>query len=365
MNIVLAAGGTAGHVNPMLATALELRKRGHNVVAVGTPGGMEKELVEATGIEFHTVQRAPFPRRPNKDALRFPVNYPRAVRQAMKILKKAQADVAVGFGGFASTPIYRAARRLGIPYVVHEQNALPGMANKFGARHAVAVGLTFPSTPLHAKNGETKTVGLPLRPAVATLTQADERHKARGSAAQKLGLNPSLPTLVITGGSLGAQHINEVMSKGAHALDSRGIQVLHLTGQGKDEPVREVIRGTKNYHVIPYLTEMEDAYACADLIICRAGAGTVAEVTALGIPAIFIPLPIGNGEQALNAKDVVERRGAILIPNEAFTQRSLASIMDLVRDQETLNKMSRVSASISPANGAQQLADVIEDIANA
>ena len=169
LSFVLAGGGTAGHVNPLLSTALALRERGCAVRAVGTSEGLEADLVPEAGVELSTIVRVPFPRRPDMDMLRFPVRYRRAVAQATEILGKAGADAVIGFGGYASTPVYRAAKALGVPVVVHEQNAKPGLANRYGARFAEAVALTFDSTPLAARAGVTQTVGLPLRTAIAAL----------------------------------------------------------------------------------------------------------------------------------------------------------------------------------------------------
>ncbi|MDE1565345.1 undecaprenyldiphospho-muramoylpentapeptide beta-N-acetylglucosaminyltransferase [Actinotignum sanguinis] len=361
MTLVLAGGGTAGHVNPLLATAHELAGRGHRILVVGTATGMEKDLVPASGFDFATVERAPFPRRPDRDALRFPVAFPRSVRQARRILTGVGATLAVGFGGFASTPVYAAARRAGIPVVVHEQNALPGLANKLGARGAAAVGLTFPSTPLRAARGITRTVGLPLRPAIAALASAD-RAEARTVAAARLGLDPHLPTLVVTGGSLGAAHLNDVMTAAAPRCAAAGVQLLHLTGRGKAAEAQRAAATIPSYHVLEYLEEMELAYAVADTVVCRAGAGTVAEVSALGIPAVFVPLPIGNGEQARNAADVVAAGGALLIPNAQFTADSVGTVLDIVTDTSARTRMAQASRAICPADGAARLADLIEEV---
>ena len=362
LRVLLAGGGTAGHVNPLLATANELRARGHEVTVVGTKEGMEAEFVPEAGFELEVIPRVPFPRRPNLEALRFPVRFPRAVKKSEEILRRTGAQVAVGFGGYASTPIYQAASKLGIPVVIHEQNALPGMANKFGARKAAAVALTFPSTPLRARRGQTVTVGLPLREAVADLARDLDRPSRRRVAAAQLGLDPELPTLLVTGGSLGAQHVNEVLAEAAKDIDGLGVQVLHLTGKGKDEPVRAATHALTHYHVLDYLNEMDRAYAAADLVICRAGAGTVAEVSALGVPAIFVPLAVCNGEQAKNAADVVAAGGAMLVENDEFDSRAARIAAELTKNPQRLSEMSEASRQVSPPDGAARLADLIENV---
>lgn len=369
LNVVLAGGGTAGHVNPLLATAHALAERGATVTAVGTKEGLEATLVPADGFPLEYVERAPFPRRPNLAAVRFPLAFRKAVAQAGAILDRTGAEVAVGFGGFASTPIYVAAMKRGVPVVIHEANAKPGLANKLGARSAAAVALTFASTPLSAPNGITQTVGLPLRPPIARLAAMDagERAAERVAAAARLGLDPSLPTLLVTGGSLGAQHINEVLEQAMEPVADSGIQILHLTGKGKDATVREALEragGNSRYTVLDYLATMEDGYAAADLVLCRSGAGTVAELGALGLPGFFVPLPIGNGEQELNAADVIAAGGARLVRNDAFTTNVLINeVLPLAADREALASMAEAARETSPANAAAKLADMVVSLA--
>ncbi|MDY5159179.1 UDP-N-acetylglucosamine--N-acetylmuramyl-(pentapeptide) pyrophosphoryl-undecaprenol N-acetylglucosamine transferase, partial [Actinotignum timonense] len=193
------------------------------------------------------------------------------------------------------------------------------------------------------------------------LASAD-RAAARTAAAARLGLDPGLPTLVVTGGSLGAAHLNDVMTAAAPRCAAAGVQVLHLTGRGKAAAAQRTAATIPRYHVLDYLEEMELAYAVADTVVCRAGAGTVAEVSALGIPAVFVPLPIGNGEQARNAADVVAAGGALLIPNSQFTADSVSTVLGIVTDASTRTRMAQASRAICPADGAARLADLIEEV---
>lgn len=360
LRVVLAGGGSAGHVNPLLATAGELVAHGASVTAVGTKQGLENDLVPKAGYELETIEKVPFPRRPTLAALRFPREFRKAVTEAGSILDRKQPHVVCGFGGFVSTPIYVAAKKRHIPVVVHEQNAKPGLANRYGARFAAGVGLTFGSTPLDARDGVTELVGLPLRRSIAEV--AHERREdpdgTREQAARRLGLDPALPTLVVTGGSLGAQHLNDVVSACIPLYD--GIQVFHLTGKGKAAPVLRAAQNCPTYHVREYLDQMEDAYAVADLVVCRSGAGTVAEVSALGVPAFFVPLPIGNGEQELNAADVIAAGGAYLVRNKDFTGQVMAArVIPLLLDSDRLARMGEAARGVSPIDGAQRLARMI------
>ena len=362
--IVLAGGGTAGHVNPLLSTALELRSRGYDVVALGTSQGLETTLVPAAGVELVTIERVPLPRKPSLQFFSLPGRMKRAIAQCRSAL--SGADALVGFGGYVSTPAYLAARKMSLPIIIHEQNARTGLANRVGARWASTLGLTFPSTPLKAKHGGTVVTGLPLRPAIQTLAAArtteEGRESARRLAASKLGVDPDMQTLLITGGSLGALNVNRAMVKVAAELPE-GVQVVHLTGKGKDQEVRDAVKAAgvaDRWHVIDYLSTMEDALAVADLVVCRSGAGTVAEMTALGLPCVYVPLPIGNGEQKLNAADHVAQGGALLVADHDLTSDYVRDTIFPLLGSEKLSEMAIASRALAHPDGAQQLADLIE-----
>lgn len=373
LRVLLAGGGTAGHVNPLLATASALQRLPMPVQlgVLGTAQGLESRLVPEAGLDLFHVARVPLPRRPSVDLLRVPGRMLGAVRAAERAIDAIDAQVVVGFGGYVATPAYLAARRRGVPIVVHEQNALPGIANKVGARFAATVALTFPSTPLVASRGRTEVTGLPLRAQIANLVRERATSggtvRAREEAAAALGLDASLPTLLVTGGSLGAQRLNEVLEASAPNLLASGVQVLHLTGTDKDGPVRAALEGlasggtdVSRYHVLPYLTQMEQAYAAADFVICRAGAGTVAEVSALGLPALYVPLPIGNGEQARNAADVVAAGGALMVDDAELTPEVInEQVLPLLTDERGRTEMAARAAGVGPGDGAQSLAALI------
>lgn len=367
-SVLLAGGGTAGHVNPLLAVADALRaaRPGIRITVLGTREGLESDLVPAYGLPLAIVPRVPLPRRPSGALLHLPARLRAAVGAATSALEDAGAQVVVGFGGYVSTPAYLAARHRGLPVVVHEQNARPGLANRLGARWARAVAVTFPGTVLpHAQ-----VTGLPLRPAVSALLdeRATDPAAVRRRAADELGLDPDLPTLLVTGGSLGALSINRAVSAAASDLLGSGVQVLHLTGRGKSDPVRratEDLPGAERYHVLEYLSRMELALAVADLVVGRAGAGTVCELAALGIPAVYVPLPVGNGEQRLNAASVVAAGGGLLVEDMALDASWLrAHVLPLLvgpgaaRQRE---QMAHAAASVGVRDAAQRVAQLVLD----
>ncbi len=354
-SVVLAGGGSAGHVSPLLALADCLRRRDPSVriTVVGTATGLEQRLVPDRGYPLRVVPKVVFPRKPSAAMLALPGALRGAVASAEAILREAEADAVVGFGGYVSTPAYLAGRRLRIPLVVHEQNARPGLANRLGARLTDYVATTFPGTRLpHAR-----CLGMPLRPEVARLDRAARRQEARES----FGLRADLPTLLVTGGSLGAARLNAAFRESAGALGAAGIQVLHVTGLGKDFAVDAPVEGVP-YVVLPYADRMELAYAAADLVVARSGANTVCEVAAVGLPAVFVPLPIGNGEQRFNAASMEAAGGCRLVDDADVTASWVSStIVPLLGDAAALESMARGAASVGQRDADELLADLVDE----
>jgi UDP-N-acetylglucosamine--N-acetylmuramyl-(pentapeptide) pyrophosphoryl-undecaprenol N-acetylglucosamine transferase len=357
--VLLAGGGSAGHTSPLIATADALRRLDPTVevTALGTARGLETRVVPAAGYPLELVPPVPLPRRPGMELLRTPGRVRAARRAALEVLDRVRPDVVVGFGGYVSVPAYLAARRRRLPIVVHEGNALPGLANRLGARLTRSVATSFPGTELpHARY-----LGLPIRRMIATMDRAALREEGRAA----FGLDPSLPTLLVTGGSQGARSINRSVVAAAEALAGAGVQVLHVVGP-KNADVAAPARATGRppYVVLPYADRMDLAYAAADLAICRAGSNTVTEVSGVGLPAVFVPLPIGNGEQALNARPVVEAGGALLVADAALTPSWIADVVpDLLLDPQRLGEMSRRAQDVIPLDADEKLAAMVLEAA--
>jgi UDP-N-acetylglucosamine--N-acetylmuramyl-(pentapeptide) pyrophosphoryl-undecaprenol N-acetylglucosamine transferase len=355
--VLLAGGGTAGHTSPLLATADALRRRHPDleITCLGTPRGLETTLIPAAGYPLELVSPVPLSRRVDADLLRTPARLTRAVREATAVVDRVRPDVVVGFGGYVSVPAYLAARRRHVPLVVHEGNALAGIANKLGARLTRFVATSFPGTPLpHAV-----CTGLPIRRMIATLDRAALR--AEGRAAFSLDLDR--PTLLVTGGSQGALRLNTSVAAAADALAAAGIQVLHVVGP-KGEAHVDTAAGAPPYVVEKYVDRMDLAYAAADAVVCRAGSNSVTEVSGVGLPAVFVPLPIGNGEQALNARPVVDAGGALLVEDAVFTPAWVRDhLPDLLTDADRLAEMSRAASGVIPLDADERLADLVETAA--
>ncbi len=359
VRILLAGGGTAGHTSPLLATADALRRLEPEaeITALGTPRGLENRVVPEAGYPLELISPVPLPRRPGMDLLRVPGRLRTAVAEATAILDRLLPDVVVGYGGYVAMPAYLAARRRRVPLVVHEQNALPGLANRAGARVAARVAVSFPDTPLP----RAEYVGLPIRRLISTLDRAARRSEARAF----FGLEPELPTVVVTGGSQGARRLNQAVSAAAPQLLSAGVQILHVVGpKGEIGPVPS--SASAPYVVERYVDRMDLALAAADLMICRAGASSVTEAAATGVPAVFVPLPIGNGEQSRNARPVVEAGGALLVEDAELSPDWVArTVPGLLHDPARLAAMSRAASGLIPRDADEVLARMVLETARA
>ncbi len=352
-SVLLAGGGSAGHVSPLLALADALRRRDPDIriTTLGTVQGLEQRLVPARGYDLRTIPKVAFPRRPGAALLRLPSALKAAVDAAGAAIDETRPEVVVGFGGYVSAPAYLAARRRKIPIVVHEQNARPGLANRLGARMTRFVATAFDSTALpHAT-----LIGMPLRQEIALLDRAQKRAEGLGH----FGLDDHRPTLLVTGGSLGAQRLNMAFAARVDELRAHGIQVLHISGLGKDFVPPSTMVGPP-YVVAAYVDRMDLAYATADLVVARAGANTVCELTAVGLPAVYVPLPIGNGEQRRNAGDVVAAGGGILVDDSALTTDWIdETLVPLATNLLRISTMATAAATMGIRAADERLADLV------
>ncbi len=363
ISIVLAGGGTAGHVEPAMAVADALVALDPDVriTALGTQRGLETRLVPERGYHLELITPVPLPRRPSGDLMRLPLRVRRAVRQTRAVLDDVEADVVIGFGGYVALPAYLAARggllrRRRIPVVVHEANASAGWANRVGARSANRVLSAVPDPGLR----RVEVVGVPVRAAITSL----DRMALRAEARAHFGFADDARVLLVFGGSQGAQSLNRAVAAAAKDLAVAGISVLHAHGPKNTLDLREPADGDPPYVAVPYLDRMDLAYAAADLAVCRSGAMTVAEVTAVGMPAVYVPLPIGNGEQRLNALPVVNAGGGLVVDDADLTPSFVAdTVVSLLNDAGRLQSMTAAAALAGHRDAAQRVAEVALDVA--
>ena len=365
LSVVLAGGGTAGHVEPAMAVADALIALDPDVriTALGTARGLETRLVPERGYALELITPVPLPRKPTRDLALLPARVLRAVRQTRAILDRVDADVVVGFGGYVSLPAYLAARgtarrRRRVPVVIHEANASAGLANRIGARSAQRVLSAVPDPGLL----RAEVVGVPVRAAITSLDRAALRSEARAH----FGFPDDARVLLVFGGSQGAASINRAVAAAAGDLAAAGVAVLHAHGAKNTLDLRAPDPGDPPYVGVPYLSRMDLAYAAADVAICRSGAMTVAEVTAVGLPAIYVPLPIGNGEQRLNALPVVNAGGGEVVADADLTPGLVAEhVAALLNDAPRLAAMTKAAALVGHPEAARQVAQVALDVARA
>nr|WP_245555776.1 undecaprenyldiphospho-muramoylpentapeptide beta-N-acetylglucosaminyltransferase [Gordonia soli] len=352
----MAGGGTAGHIEPALAVADAVVRLDPDaqVTALGTVRGLETTLVPERGYPLELIPPVPLPRKPGLELARIPTRLLRSVLATRAVLRDLRADVLVGFGGYVSIPAYLAARlhvrrSRRLPIVIHEANASAGIANKVGARFADKVLAAVDGSGLD----DAEVVGIPVRGVLAELDRSALRAKAR----HYFGLDEDAPTLLVFGGSQGAQRLNDAVAGAAGELGSAGIGVLHAYGP-KNSIDPKSPPDAPPYRAVGYLKRMDLAYAAADLVMCRSGAMTVAEVSATGLPAIYVPLPHGNGEQRLNALPVVESGGGLLVDDATVTSEWVArEVPALLSDPARLTAMSAAAAGFGHRDAATAVAD--------
>ena len=353
--VLFAGGGTAGHIEPALAVAREWQSRypEDRCIFVGTQTGLEQQLIPAAHFELRTIPKVQLPRRISPAFGLFPWKIARAFSSARSVV--ADVDLVIGFGGYVCTPIYLAARAKRIPIVIHEANAKPGWANRVGSflTPHLAVVQAVASTRFE----RALITGIPLRSDVqSTLRDTTDWGVARASAKRELGFPEGEKLVVILGGSQGSVALNQTIAQSLNTFAARSINVLHSCGARNTLP-------DSGYHYRPvhYINDMARAYLAADLIIARSGAITCSEVNALGRYALFIPLPIGNGEQRVNARLLVEQNRAEVLDQDDFTPEWISHNLDRLMQR---SEGSSWEGSYSDFDAAMKIANFMEHVWN-
>jgi UDP-N-acetylglucosamine--N-acetylmuramyl-(pentapeptide) pyrophosphoryl-undecaprenol N-acetylglucosamine transferase len=355
MRVVLAGGGSAGHIEPALALADALRQadRTIEVTCLGTERGLETRLVPMRGYELALIPAVPLPRSVTPQLLTVPGRLAGAVHKAGVVLERTGADVLVGFGGYVATPAYLAAKRHKVPIVVHEANPSPGIANRLGAHFTTHVFTGHPDTKMR----NAQYLGQPIRRQIAELDRFAVGDKARAH----FGLRPDLPVLLVFGGSQGARSLNSALAGALDAIRAAGVQVLHITGP-RNAAEAQSTGGTVPYVAVPYVDRMDLAYAAADFALCRSGALTCAELTAVGLPAAYVPLPHGNGEQRLNALPIERAGGGLIVADAALTPEWIRDVLvPILLDPDLVAAMSQSAADMGARESDEWLAAEVLD----
>ncbi|MFK8849171.1 UDP-N-acetylglucosamine--N-acetylmuramyl-(pentapeptide) pyrophosphoryl-undecaprenol N-acetylglucosamine transferase [Streptomyces sp. Ac-502] len=361
LSVVIGAGGTGGHIYPGLALADALRRAVPDAVVsfVGTERGLETRLIPQAGYRLHTVDMIPFD--PSLGAKRYllPAALLKSGAQCRSILRQQEAQVAVGMGGYPSAPVIVGARLAGLPSLVHESNAVPGRANKFAARLTPHIALAFDRSRAHLTGGErAETVGMPLVGPLANLDRTALRERAR----RELGVPAGTRLLLVNGGSLGAARLTEAaVGLAARYRTRTDLRLLVKTGPAALEETRERLVATGGAAVaeaVPYLDRMDLAYAAADLVVCRAGSATVAELATIGMPSVLVPYPHAPGDhQTHNARVLSDAGAAVLLPDaETTAERLDALVTPLLDDPARLAAMGQAADPGTHARAADLLA---------
>jgi len=366
-DVLLVGGGTAGHVLPAVATAQALARMRPDLALgfAGLPGSLEERLVGIAGHAFHHIAAVPLPRRASAELLRVAPRLWGAVRTARGLLRDESVRAVVSFGGYVALPVSLAARRR-VPLVLHEQNSRPGLANRIAGRFADQVAVTFPSSVDRiVTSGRVHVTGNPVQERLRDLDVVARR----GAGRQRLGLDARRPTLLAFGGSQGARSINRSITDAAAAWQSLGIQVLHVTGHRDHEDALErwrdagvdPERAEAGVRVVQFLDDMADAYAAADVVVARAGATTIAELTVLGIPAVLVPYPHATADhQRGNAEAMVSAGAAMMIDDAALSPDALATaVAAIVTDPARAGAMSLASRAWARPEAAEGLARLV------
>lgn len=363
--VVIAGGGTAGHVFPGLALGRTLRERGHDVRFVGAEGGLEARLVPAAAFEFHAVPATPLVRRVSMQSLRAPFVALGAARRCRRLVRGAQA--VVGMGGYVSVSTVLAARREAVPVVLHEQNAVPGLANRGLARLSRAVALSFGDARKGFGRGvRVELTGNPVRDDI--LRVVEDRDTLAKEGREVLELEEDRKTVLIFGGSQGALHIDRAAVGACRLLSGRSdLQIVLITGPAHLDPIVRglpAVRAGLLVRLLGYLDRMELAYACADLAVARSGATTMAELTVCGLPALLVPYPYATrGHQEANARALQRAGGASVLLDDQLSADALASrIESLVDHDERLAAMAARSKAFGRPDAAARLADLVEEV---
>lgn len=363
MRVLITGGGTGGHIYPGLAIAKELQLRNPQVelLFVGTQRGLEKDIIPQAGYPFTTITVEGLPRKLTLKSLRTGWKLLRGLWQAQKILGSFRPDWVIGTGGYVCGPVVAMASWKGIPTLIHEQNAYPGITNRLLAKWVTKIAITYEESAKYFPVNKTVVTGNPVRPEIVT---AEKK-----SAMISLGLNPLKKTILIFGGSRGARSINQAVVEAKEAFgQEEGMQIIHITGKedfswvSGEKSMEEVKHG--NVIIKPYLYNMPEALAAADLVVCRAGATTLAEVTVRGVPAILIPYPYAtDNHQEHNARSLEKAEAAVVLLDKDLNGASLKNaVFTLIKDKAKLDSMAENSKKLGKIRAAEEIVDCLSTL---
>lgn len=361
MNIVVSGGGTGGHIYPALALIREIKKEAKDAafLYIGTERGLESNLVVRENIPFQSIHITGFKRKISFENVKTVIRFLKGVRQSKRMLKDFKADVVIGTGGYVCGPVVYAAYKLGIPTIIHEQNSVPGLTNKFLSRYVDGIAVCFEEAKEFFPENKVVLTGNPR--ASEVLNQDGKKGRA------SVGLKNDQPVVLIVGGSRGAKPINEAVLRSLSMLGQKPYQVLYITGDVHYEEVKkevDLIGNPQNVVIKPFVHNMPEILAGTDLTVARAGATTLAELTSLGIPSILIPSPyVTNNHQEKNARALSDHHAAkILLEKDLSGQKLVEEIDRILLDHEQLTEMKKAAKSLGIPDAAKRVYDLMKNL---
>lgn len=368
MNFLFACGGTAGHINPAIAVAGRLKELmpESKFLFVGAKGKMEEDLVPRAGydialIEITNIQRSLSPAG-IKHNLKTAMNVVKSLSASKRIIREFQPDVVIGTGGYVCFPVLKAAQMLNIPTVLHESNAVPGLTTKMLAGGVDVMMVGFEESVSAYKNSEVvKVTGTPVR--------GDFRTYSKEKAKKELGIDPKEKLIVSVWGSLGATRMNEIMADFiADTYKDSDFDLIHAAGRERYDTMMDRLNSLcpagysrQGYDVRPYIYDMSRVMAAADLVVCRAGASTLAELALMGKPCVLVPSPnVTNNHQEKNARVLERAGGAVVLVEAGLTSDTFTkTVTELIADDMRLNEMAEAMKRAAPADATERMTDVV------
>ncbi|MBS4189131.1 undecaprenyldiphospho-muramoylpentapeptide beta-N-acetylglucosaminyltransferase [Bacillus sp. FJAT-49705] len=361
MKVVVSGGGTGGHIYPALALIREIQKEKKDAefLYIGTEKGLESNLVPRENIPFKSIHITGFKRKLSLENIKTVFRFLKGVRESKKIIKEFNADVVIGTGGYVCGPVVYAASKLGIPTIIHEQNSVPGLTNKFLSKYVDRIAVCFEEASSFFPQEKVVLTGNPR----ASEVLGKDGIKGRLS----IGLKTDIPVVLIFGGSRGARPINEAVLKSLAELGEKPYQILYVTGDVHyEEVLKEVqlVGSSENVIIKPFIHNMPEVLAGTDLTVARAGATTLAELTSLGIPSILIPSPyVTNNHQEKNARSLSEHGAAEILLEKDLTGKKLVELMDLILlDDKRLSEMKKDAKKLGIPDAAKRLFRLMEEL---
>lgn len=355
LKILIACGGTGGHLFPGIAVGEALRARGHEVMLLISEKKVDSEAsAKYTHLRFKTVPAVAKPPTLSPRMLPFLWKLWGSIGQCKKIIREFEADAVLGMGGFTSLPPVYAGHKLGLKTFIHDSNARPGRANVMTSRFCTRVFLGLDAAKAFFPNRETVTTGTPVRPEITHLP-------TREDAADLFGLDAGCPTIVVTGGSQGARRLNELSAQAAASLPPE-MQVLHIAGALDFQRISEITAGRTGYTVLGFCDQMPAAYAIADLVIARAGASSLTEIAIAGHPAILVPYPYAADDHQTRNAEVFDAAGAAMLVQERdLDAEKLASLAtSILQDLPTYKRMAKAARALAVPDAADRVCAAIE-----